>query len=78
MGPWNSTLSFPNKPVKDEALERGHADRVEEGLSALTKQLQREIALVSKLVENRFQLRGVLDESDRLVGAAQGNGRKGE
>ena len=45
---------------------------MEEGLSALTKQLQSETALVSKLVENRFQFHGVPDEADRLVGAAQG------
>jgi hypothetical protein len=78
VGPWNSKLSFPDKPVKDEALERAMLTGVEEGLSALTKQLQTETARVSKLIESRFQLRGVLDESDHLVGAAQGNGQNGE
>jgi hypothetical protein len=56
VGSHNSKCGFPEKAPKDEILERAMRMGIDEGLSALTKQLQSETSLISKLVENNFRL----------------------
>lgn len=60
VGPLNPKLSFPDKPASDKLLERAMMAGVDEGLSALAKQLHSESALAAKLADTGFQLRGVL------------------
>ncbi|CAH1387846.1 hypothetical protein NTGM5_70136 [Candidatus Nitrotoga sp. M5] len=56
VGSQNAKNRFPEKAPKDEILERAMRVGIDEGLSALSKQLQSETSLISKLVEKKFRL----------------------
>jgi hypothetical protein len=56
VGPHNLKRGFPEKAPNDEILERAMYVGIDEGLSALTKQLQNETSLISKVVANNFRL----------------------
>ena len=56
VGTHNSKCGFPVEAPKDELLERALLAGIDEGLTALTKQLRSETSLVSKLIENKFRL----------------------
>lgn len=56
VGPHNSKSSFPDKAPEDEVLDHAVNKGIQEGLSALTKQIHTETSLIQKVVENNFQL----------------------
>lgn len=56
VGSHNPNLRFPEKPPKNELLERAIDKGIEEGLSAFTEQLKSEASIAIKLVDKNFRL----------------------
>ncbi|HQY58188.1 MAG: hypothetical protein WBB60_05660 [Nitrospira sp.] len=67
VGPLNPKLSFPDKAIQDDILQKVMRAGVEEGMSTLTKQLRQEAALVAKLTESGFRAEAVDGRVRRMV-----------
>lgn len=67
VGPLNPKLSFPDKPIQDDILQKVMRAGVEEGMSTLTKQLRQEASLVAKLTESGFRAEAVDGRVRRMV-----------
>jgi hypothetical protein len=61
VGPHNAKLSFPDRPVSDEQLEKAMLSGVEDGLDSLNRQLLEEAALISKVAQKGFRLDGLIE-----------------
>lgn len=56
VGPANPKLGFPDKAADDQAMAEAIAQGAEEGLAALTQQMEAEIALARKVMGNGWRL----------------------